>query len=583
MDQLYEKDMGGGTYRSRDPIKNFRIKISLQRLSSSTIGFLAKSSEGEPTSAQGTTTTTNQYGQTIMESEELAIQWQQKFFSQREMEFYGFEPNCTSVMDYKYHAEVDKLKKGSGRPNKRIFSYVGNERFASLEEAYVTVTTSNREMRTELAERIMEVRQRKNVDSSNTASSWKINGGKSVTGMKIVEEKPTVEFQQNHHVLTTPVHTLVIMADLSPEEQLGRAEFERKICTVEFDDNSVMRVTPDFTGSRPPYRLEEGGLGRDVWEFRIDHVSNSVSKMEAMREAKVISELYRKHQVYLQSLVSEKFEEVPERVFRLNVYGEVVSAQSFQQNDLHVEFLLDVPRDWSCDPAQLLSGCTHTCRTTLVDDVEFAYFCQPFHYHMFLDMENIKDLEPLEWPRIFVHVISSDTWGRRRTEGYGYLTIPSSPGTHTYTVQCWRPLGNAGYPAIAAELRRFFIGGNPELEDISYVAVPSTFEGNRLNKYGVRTESAGSVTIKFNSILQCKAFKDVSTSAAVSKKKLQNAFQLAKGKEKSDAISGVMGKYAFHRARKKMQLARENVPLEIRESAQKVATKQQYTSAENKK
>uniref|UniRef100_H2YNN2 Meckel syndrome type 1 protein n=1 Tax=Ciona savignyi TaxID=51511 RepID=H2YNN2_CIOSA len=228
-----------------------------------------------------------------------------------------------------------------------------------------------------------------------------------------------------------------------------------------------MRVTPDFTGSRPPYRLEEGGLGRDVWEFRIDHVSNVVSKLEARREAKLPSQLYRKHQLYLHSLISEKFEEIPDRVFRLNIYGEIVSAQSFEQNDLHVEFLLDVPRDWSCDPAQLLSGCTHTCSTTLVGNVEKAYFCQPFHYHLFLDMDTGKEVPSIEWPRIFIHVISSDTWGRRRTEGYGYLTLPTAPGGHTMEVECWRPLGNAGYSSIAAELRRFFIGGNPELEDIS--------------------------------------------------------------------------------------------------------------------
>lgn len=43
--------------------------------------------------------------------------------------------------------------------------------------------------------------------------------GPTVSGMKLIEEKPTKEFQENHHVTTTPVHTMVIMADLSPEGQ----------------------------------------------------------------------------------------------------------------------------------------------------------------------------------------------------------------------------------------------------------------------------------------------------------------------------------------------------------------------------
>jgi len=43
--------------------------------------------------------------------------------------------------------------------------------------------------------------------------------GRTVAGMKLVEEKPTDEFQQNRHAATTPMHTMVIMADLNPEGQ----------------------------------------------------------------------------------------------------------------------------------------------------------------------------------------------------------------------------------------------------------------------------------------------------------------------------------------------------------------------------
>lgn len=73
-------------------------------------------------------------------------------------------------------------------------------------------------------------------------------------------------------------------------------------------------------------------------------------------------------------------------------------------------------------------------------------------------------------------MISSDSWGRRRTEGYGYFTLPTNPGLHEIVVQCWRPTGNAGYGAVQAQLRRYFIGHNPELEDVTYTAIPSGFE-----------------------------------------------------------------------------------------------------------
>ena len=51
-------------------------------------------------------------------------------------------------------------------------------------------------------------------------------------------------------------------------------------------------------------------------------------------------------------------------------------------------------------------------------------------------------------------------------------SVVSSPGVHTQDVHCWRPTGNS----IVNNLRRFFTGGTPEVEDPSYAAVPSTFD-----------------------------------------------------------------------------------------------------------
>jgi len=56
----------------------FCFRVKLQRLSSATIGFVSKVDvpEGQ------TSLPTNQFGQTILEEEELVVQWNQKFFSQ---------------------------------------------------------------------------------------------------------------------------------------------------------------------------------------------------------------------------------------------------------------------------------------------------------------------------------------------------------------------------------------------------------------------------------------------------------------------------------------------------------------------
>ena len=54
-------------------------------------------------------------------------------------------------------------------------------------------------------------------------------------------------------------------------------------------------------------------------------------------------------------------------------------------------------------------------------------------------------------------------------------------------------------------MRRFFIGGTPELEDIRYVG-NSDSQGPVLSKLGFQTRASGSLTVKMNLIHQAKAF-----------------------------------------------------------------------------
>lgn len=76
------------------------------------------------------------------------------------------------------------------------------------------------------------------------------------------------------------------------------------------------------------------------------------------------------------------------------------------------------------------------------------------------------------WPVLFFEVNSVDSWSRHRTEGYAYAVIPAQPGAHELALQCWRPVGSS----IVCELRRFYIGGSPELEDPTYPYIPNSFD-----------------------------------------------------------------------------------------------------------
>jgi hypothetical protein len=77
------------------------------------------------------------------------------------------------------------------------------------------------------------------------------------------------------------------------------------------------------------------------------------------------------------------------------------------------------------------------------------------------------------WPQLLFEVVSLDSWNRYRVEGYGYLNIPIlATSAFTTVVHTWRPVGNG----IISQLRRFFIGGCPELDNLSYISIPSDFQ-----------------------------------------------------------------------------------------------------------
>ena len=71
----------------------------------------------------------------------------------------------------------------------------------------------------------------------------------------------------------------------------------------------------------------------------------------------------------------------------------------------------------------------------------------------------------------------------------------STSGYYDVTVATWRPLGQT----LIDELRRVFIGGGPQLEDVVSVGVKSDVTGPApAAKYGLRSQSSGSLHLRLS-------------------------------------------------------------------------------------
>ncbi|KAM9788760.1 tectonic-like complex member MKS1 [Neosynchiropus ocellatus] len=540
-------DTGEAVYRSRDAIKNLKISVRVERVTSTAtlsqhLQQQVLSQEDRGAIELETLTSQSPAGDN---EEEIVIGWQEKLFSQYEMDLFQNEAACQSPLDRQYHAEVTALRKAKGRRNHRIFTYTDHDRYTSCHPFHQLQNTdllnTIKSSPSFLAERMANVRQRRQERRTMDSNT------------KIINWEPTEEFVRSSHVVSSVMQTMHIMGDLGPPGGLGLKENECLLLTIKTDGNGTVIVKPDFNQGKEPYRIVTAGEKKQVWRLVVENVSPAMKPEEKEREQNMYKDLYVRHKEYLNSRVGQDFEMPPAGILRYVMNGEIVSAKGFEYDNLYVHFLMELPSNWSSLPFQTLSGVTQTCRTRTLGQDNVAFFSFPFNFEAFYMSEKENDGAILQWPVLYFKVLSLDSWHRYRTEGYGYLLFPAAPGKHTVTCQTWRPLQSGTVSA----LRRFFIGGSPELEDISYVRVPGTFKGERLSRFGFSTETTGSVTFNLHCIQQAKAFVD----ATMMKNRRQKVFDQLGGFSQQGAVSSILE--AFQRARRKMQEARESLPRDL--------------------
>ncbi|XP_037019643.2 tectonic-like complex member MKS1 isoform X2 [Artibeus jamaicensis] len=546
---VWNTDTGEAVYRSRDPVRNLRLRVHLQRITSSNfLHFQPAAQRGKDLIDLATFRphpTASGHRPDEEEEEEVLIGWQEKLFSQFEVDLYQNEAACQSPLDHQYRQEILKLEDTGRRKNRRIFTYTDSDRYTNLEEHCQKMTTAAREVPSFLVERMANVRRRRQDRRG-------MEGG--ILKSRIVTWEPSEEFIRSNHVINTPLQTMYIMADLGPYGKLGYKNYEHVLCTLKVDSNGVITVKPDFTGLKGPYRIETEGEKQELWKYTIDNVSSLAQPEEEEREQRVFKDLYGRHKEYLSSLVGTDFEMTVPGAFRLFVNGEVVSAQGYEYDNLYVHFFVELPAtNWSSPEFQQLSGITQTCATKSLGMDKVAYFSYPFTFEAsFLHEDESAEALP-EWPVLYCKVLSLDFWQRYRVEGYGAAVLPTTPGSHILTVSTWRPMELG----TVAELRRFFLGGSLELEDLSYVRIPGTFKGERLSRFGLRTETTGSVTFRLHCLQQSRAFMESSSL----RKRMRSVLDRLEGFSQQSSVHNVLE--AFRRARRRMQEARGSLPQDL--------------------
>ncbi|TKS83253.1 Meckel syndrome type 1 protein -like protein [Collichthys lucidus] len=133
MADFWNTDTGEAVFRSRDAVKNLRIKVRVERVTST--AALSQHLQQQILSQQDggdiELETLTPQSQTGDNEEELVVGWQEKLFSQYEMELFQNEAACQTPLDRQYHTEIKALNRAKGRRNNRIFTYTDHDRYTN--------------------------------------------------------------------------------------------------------------------------------------------------------------------------------------------------------------------------------------------------------------------------------------------------------------------------------------------------------------------------------------------------------------------------------------------------------------------
>ncbi|KAJ4462333.1 hypothetical protein PAPYR_13538 [Paratrimastix pyriformis] len=159
--------------------------------------------------------------------------------------------------------------------------------------------------------------------------------------------------------------------------------------------------------------------------------------------------------------------------------GEIVGASGFPHTELCCKYSFEIERDW-----ELREGIPKG--QTQVDvprDGGMTIWSQPIDLHYSCH-------NPMDWPKIVFQVFHLDSYGRYDLEGYGFCSVPSTPGMHSIDVVTWRPAGN-----LREQMSEFFVGGVPQLKNDKVIHLCT--DRNRL-----RTQSAGVIHLSLGVVLK---------------------------------------------------------------------------------
>ncbi|XP_019525652.2 tectonic-like complex member Mks1 [Aedes albopictus] len=276
--------------------------------------------------------------------------------------------------------------------------------------------------------------------------------------------------------------SMFIMADLASEVVLFTIRWNSK--------ENMLLVYPDFNSMAVnPYYKEIQGDSRQMYHFGIQNLSSALKRSVSRETVQIQDALMAKltRLTLREELSKDNFSYPENHQLQFLVLLEVISGENFSYDNTHVRFTFDLPVETKIING-FIDGCTHSSWET---DGRWQY--SHCHELMLKTPENFDIGDSI---KVYFEVISIDAWKRERLLGNAFLCIPLKSQVLETSLKCVKVENNKSF---YDKLEAFLVGGRRKVNLKEFFGQN---DSTVLNRYGSRTEMAGTLDIKCQIIQQ---------------------------------------------------------------------------------
>lgn len=347
-----------------------------------------------------------------------------------------------------------------------LFTYINNENFHPLDEfgpCEVKITNL-----------------RKNVEEKSELKDY------GNLGLFLNEN---IKFHPSRYKCGNDFENFYIMADLDPTRILFTIKFRK--------NDNLFIIYPDFNDQLNAYFLEIDQDSKQIYSYFIENLSTTTNEAnKQMKKKKKIDELHTETKELMKKMslnIRDQNFFYP-KFCRLIFMLEIISARDFEFDNIHVRFMVKIPKFVKVVEG-ILEASTHS--SIRKDDTWNIGYC----HSLILDIDDefFMSSTHLDLIEINFEVISIDSlWGRERNEGIACIKIPlnSTKSAQEANLKCFRDLQGGSW--ISDFLQRFFLGGLRNSRFFNHT------QNGVVNLYGNQTVSTGMLQVKIQQIKQIK-------------------------------------------------------------------------------